>query len=81
MYSTTNRISSSLTLHLLTTGKFPQAFNRQAIQMWEKCAATESQETAPSPIWQTFSNEAVSSVAQGHLQEWMDIPGNRLLGF
>jgi hypothetical protein len=68
-------------VHLLTTGEFPQAFTRQAVRKWEKCASTASQQTAHPQVWQAFSTEAVSSVAQSHLQEWVDIPENRLLAF
>lgn len=31
---------------------------------------TASQQTVPLQVWQAFSTEAVSGVAQGHLQEW-----------
>lgn len=68
-------------VHLLTTGEFPQAFTRQAVQKWEKYACTASQQTAHPQVWQPFSAKAVSSVAQTHLKEWADIPENRLLAF
>jgi hypothetical protein len=68
-------------VNLLTTGRFPEAFSQQTVRKWEQSMNTRSPATTQSQRWQPFSAEAVSNVAQAHLEEWVDKPGNRLLAY